>query len=123
MTDVQFTVPRFVVSGLGATMLHTTLAYVLIVMLGASAAVGNGAAFCGAALLSYCLNTFWSFGSSHSALRLYRFVAVSMVGCLASAGIAGAIEHAGQPWWAGIAAVVMTVPALTYVGHRYWTYR
>jgi putative flippase GtrA len=114
---------RFGYSGIAATLTHMLLAYVLIVQLGADAAIGNVLAFCGATLLSYQLNTQWSFRCSHSPTRLGRFILVATAGSLLCGLIAGLAERAAVPWWMGVGIVVMTVSPITYCAHRFWTYR
>ncbi len=114
---------RFGMGGLLATAVHVLLAYLLIVSGTANPAVANGLAFISATWVSYQVNTHWSFSSQPTPQRILRFLLVALLGSLFSAFIAGSAAHFGLPWWCGILIVVICVPPLTFMAHRYWTYR
>jgi putative flippase GtrA len=85
--------------------------------------IANGVAFVVATIFSYTINTLWSFSSPLHGRNLFRFVAVSMVGCLLAVTVSGTAQHYGLHYWYGIGLVVFTVPPVTFLLHSLWTYR
>jgi len=113
---------RFVISGLAVTALHAAVAASLIEG-GLRPAPANAVAFAVATLVSYLANTFWSFSTKVSTANFRRFLAVSGIGMLIATLVSGFVAHLGWHYWLGIAAVVATVPAATFLMHHWWTYR
>ncbi|WP_090487586.1 GtrA family protein [Ectothiorhodospira mobilis] len=114
---------RFAQVGLLATLLHILLATTLIKYAALTPALANGLAFIGANLVSYICNTIWSFGQAPAVHSWLRFILVSVTGLLTTMVISGAAEAVGWHYGIGIALVVLTVPALSFMLHRHWTYR
>lgn len=114
---------RFIVTGLGSTLLHTATALLLIDHWKASPPVANGIAFSIATLFSYVVNTLWSFSTTVAGRNLQRFLVVSVIGLLLATGLAWIAESIGWPPIAGIAMVVAVVPITSFALHRLWTYR
>lgn len=114
---------RFGVSGTLVTGLHAVIAMTLIERAGASSMWANVIAFACATGCSYLLNTLWSFSSSPALANLWRFAMVSLGGLGLTALVAHASEAAGGGPALGIAMVVCVVPPVTFVAHRWWTYR
>ena len=114
---------RFGISGLLATGLHVGIALSLIDWCDTSQSLANSAACACATVWSYLANTLWSFSSSPDFRNAYRFTVVSFAGLLLTGLISGATQAAGAVPLVGIAAVVSIVPGLTFVAHRFWTYR
>jgi putative flippase GtrA len=114
---------RFLVSGVLATAFHAAIATALIEFLDAKPVTANVAAFSAATILSYLVNTLWSFSSSVSRTTLTRFWIVALLGGCLTAGVSGAVDAWGGHYLIGIACVVMTVPPVTFALHRRWTYR
>lgn len=114
---------RFAWVGVGVTALHVLVATWLITAQELSPVTANGFAFVTATLVSYTANTLWSFKRNLHPQSLLRFVSVSLVGLLATLGISAVAEALGAHYLAGIAAVVVIVPGLSFLMHRAWTYR
>ncbi|WP_374625939.1 GtrA family protein [Pandoraea sp.] len=114
---------RFGVAGAVSTAVHVIVAVTLIEMFGAGSVLANAVAFCTATPCSYLLNTLWSFSARVHRTSFARFVPVSIFGLLLTTFVARTVEHLGGSHWVGIAAVVLIVPPVTFVLHRYWTYR
>ena len=112
---------RFGITGVVVTVVHVVVASLLIVI-DAGSALANGAAFCAATVVSYVVNTRWSFGSRPSTRRLTRFVAVSLVGCAVAVGLSSEVEAALMPAWVSVAVVAAVLPPLTFLMHNFWTY-
>ncbi len=114
---------RFAVSGLVATGVHIAIAVTIIRLVLPWPMLANGVAFAVATVCSYLLNTLWSFSSRLHGKNLRRFLVVSMLGLILSVLISGWAEHVGLPYGLGIVCVVAVVPLVTFLLHRFWTYR
>jgi len=114
---------RFALVGVAATAIHVAIATGLIAGWRLHPAAANGIAFVFANLASYVANTRWSFGAPLGLTNWGRFVTVSVGAWLLTVAIAWAVEAAGGHYLAGIALVVLLVPALSFMAHRGFTYR
>jgi putative flippase GtrA len=114
---------RFLVSGVLVTGLHVLVAASVIRFLWLNPMFANGIAFVTATVVSYVINTRWSFSSSFQSRSFVRFCVVSVIGCLLAMGVSGTADAYGWSYWIGIAAVVMVVPPVTFLLHSLWTYR
>jgi putative flippase GtrA len=115
---------RFVVVGVAATATHVAVALLCIELLGLGVQPGTFVAFTCALILSYLLNRAWTYqaGGRHRR-QLPRFVLVSLAGYGLNAAImALATELLGRHYLVGVAVVVMVLPMLTFLSHRYWTF-
>ncbi len=122
MYKIDARIVRFILSGILATGTHSLSAYVLIIRLGWQPGPANACAFALATVVSYLGNTHWTFRAQHSKQLLFRFSVVVVGGCMVSWLIASTVASFGFAWWIGVAAIVMIVPAITWVAHKKWTY-
>nr|WP_311530913.1 GtrA family protein [uncultured Ralstonia sp.] len=114
---------RFGVSGVVATGVHVAIATTLINGFSASQVTANGVAFVCANVCSYLLNALWSFSAKPGHANFLRFYAVSLL-CLAlTLAISWLAQTLGLSYWVGLAAILSVVPPLTFVLHRFWTFR
>lgn len=114
---------RYAVTGVLVTLTHTLIAVASIRHLGIAPPAANGIAFVLATLLSYAINTVWSFSAPLHGRTLGRFLVVSAIGLLLAIGVAESALRLGLHYLAGIAAVALTVPPVTFLLHACWTYR
>lgn len=114
---------RFAVTGLFVTALHALIAIVFINFVSALPPLANGVAFAVATVVSYVINTTWSFSARLHGRTLMRFLLVSACGFLLAMVVAWAAQMAGLNYLLGIVAVALTIPAFTFVLHNFWTYR
>ncbi|QRQ86753.1 GtrA family protein [Cupriavidus oxalaticus] len=114
---------RFGISGVIATGIHIAVATPLIYLMHASQPSANGVAFVVANVGSYLLNTLWSFGAKPGRDSYLRFLTVSLMGLGMTLAISVGAQALGAGYWAGLAAILSVVPAVTFVLHRRWTYR
>jgi putative flippase GtrA len=114
---------RFAVSGLLATSLHALVAIGLIRLLAMSAPSANGLAFAVATVFSYAINTLWSFSSALHGQNLVRFICVSIVGGALAMGVSAIAARYDLHYLIGIGLVAILVPPVTFLLHRFWTYR
>jgi putative flippase GtrA len=114
---------RFGCSGILVAAFHAVVALALLRYLTLSPALANGAAFVAATILSYSLNTLWSFSSRLTGRTLRRFLSVSVSGLLLAMGIARVAQMAGLADWQGVVAVLLILPPINFLLHHFWTYR
>ena len=114
---------RFVISGLFVTGLHVMIAVALVRLIAVSAPLANGIAFVFATVFSYTINTLWSFSSPLQGKNLIRFVCVSFIGCALAMGVSGLAAQFSLHYLAGIGLVAIVIPPMTFLLHRFWTYR
>ncbi|KOY02811.1 GtrA family protein [Pseudomonas nunensis] len=114
---------RFAVTGLLVTALHAVVAVLFINFVMPLPPLANGVAFAVATVVSYLINTTWSFSARLHGRTLLRFMMVSGAGFLLAMFVAWAAQIAGLNYLMGIGAVALTIPAFTFVLHNFWTYR
>jgi putative flippase GtrA len=114
---------RFALTGLLVTALHALVAIMFIHFIASKPPLANGFAFAVATVVSYVINTTWSFSARLHGRTLLRFLTVSAGGFLLAMLVAWAAQMAGLNYLFGIGAVALTIPAFTFVLHNFWTYR
>jgi len=114
---------RFAVTGLFVTALHALVAIGFINFISPLLPLANGVAFAVATVVSYVINTTWSFSARLHGRTLLRFLLVSVGGFFLAMLVAWAAQMAGLHYLLGIVAVALTIPAFTFVLHNFWTYR
>ena len=114
---------RFGVSGGFATGVHVAIATTLINGFSATQVQANGVAFICANVCSYLLNALWSFSAKPGRANFLRFYLVSVLGLALTLAISWGAQMAGLSYWAGLVAILATVPPLTFALHRFWTFR
>ncbi len=120
---IASSIPRFATVGVAATIIHVLVAVALVELLNWHPGLANGIAFIVANLFSYAVNTHWSFERKISLKSWYRFLTVSFLAWLLTIAVSWSVEAAGGSYLLGILLVVALIPGLTYLGHRYFTYR
>ncbi|MFJ2320001.1 MULTISPECIES: GtrA family protein [unclassified Pseudomonas] len=114
---------RFALTGIFVTGLHALVAVLFINFIAPQPPLANGVAFAVATVVSYVINTTWSFSARLHGRTLMRFLLVSLGGFLLAMLVAWAAQMAGLHYLLGIGAVALTIPAFTFVLHNFWTYR
>ncbi|MBI2256322.1 MAG: GtrA family protein [Proteobacteria bacterium] len=114
---------RFGTTGVMLTFLHAAIATGLIEGIELNPVPANIIAFILATLVSYLINTYWSFSQRPGGGSLIRFVIVALCGLVVTTCVSGFAEWLGLPYWMGIMGVVVTVPLVTFPLHAFWTYR
>ncbi len=115
---------RFVVVGVAVTATLVAMSVLLIELLGLGVQAGTFVAFSCALSLSYLLNRAWTYQTRGRHRRqLPRFAVVSLAGYGLNAAIMALVtELLGMHYLIGIAVVVMVLPSLSFLSHRYWTF-
>lgn len=114
---------RFGLAGVVATLVHVLVAWLAMRVFQLHPALANGLAFLHANSLAYLINTRWTFRVSHSLLTWRRYLAVSLLGGLASVLISGAVALVGGHELLGVVLVVCLLPLISFHAHRRYTFR
>jgi putative flippase GtrA len=114
---------RFGTTGVMLTFVHAAIATGLIEGIDLNPVPANITAFVVSTMVSYLVNTYWSFSQRPGASSFARFGVVALCGLFVTTCISGFAEWLGLPYWIGIMGVVVTVPLLTFPMHTFWTYR
>jgi putative flippase GtrA len=122
-TRVRRQFALFLCIGLGATAVHVVIAANLIGIHMMPPALGNAIAFVVANLFSYFSQSAYVFRQQPRTVQYWRFLCVSLVGLALVAAISTALEVVGVHYLAGIAAVVLILPIVTFGLHSFWTFR
>jgi putative flippase GtrA len=123
MTLVRRQFALFVCIGLAATAVHVVIAAHLIGTHMMPPALGNAIAFLFANLFSYFSQSAYVFLRPPTPVQYWRFLCVSVVGLALVAAISSGLEVLGVHYLAGIAAVVLVLPIVTFGLHSLWTFR
>ena len=113
----------FVCIGLGATAVHVAIAAHLIGTHLTPPALGNAIAFVFANLFSYFFHSAYVFQRPPTPGQYWRFLCISLFGLALVAAISTGLEVLGVHYLAGIAAVVLVIPIVTFGLHSLWTFR
>jgi len=114
---------RFVATGLMNTAAHAVVAVSIIKLGLGSLITANVWAYVVATILSYFINTTWSFSGEIGGDTFARFLAVSLIGLCLAAAVSWIAEQLGLHYFLGIACVPIFVTPVTFTLHKVWTYR
>lgn len=114
---------RYALTGIFVTGVHALIAIAFIQYLMPTPPLANGVAFVGATIVSYIVNTTWSFSARMHGRTLLKFVSVSVVGFFLAMIVAWIVQSLGFSYLLGICAVALTIPPMTFVLHNFWTYQ
>ena len=114
---------RFVATGIAATLTHTAIVFAVACLFSLKAGIANFVAFIVATLLSYTLNSLWSFRSRMTRQNAVRFATVAAFCSVLAAFLADFVERAGYGLLVGICVVVLVNTPISFLLHRNWTYR
>ena len=114
----------FFAVGVAATFTHLCVGLSIYYAfdLGLSALAANLVAFCVAYLVSYFGNATLAFPDTRlGPASFFRFLAVSLVSLgFNQALVFSLVDLVGRPYWQALAAVLITVPPLTFLAMKYW---
>jgi putative flippase GtrA len=123
MALTHWPITRFAISGLFITGLHALVVWITVMHFNFSVPIANGLAFVVATLVSYAVNTIWSFSSKLNLENFNRFILVSILGLILTIGVASLFDHFEFHFAIGIVAVICTVTPVTFCVHNFWTYK
>jgi putative flippase GtrA len=114
---------RFAAIGVIGAALYIGTAAGLVNWANASPVLANAVAFCLNTAFSFSMNTWLNFSVPFTMRNWLRFCGVSLLGLALTATVAAVAEGLGLHYGYGIAMVAVSVPPLTFLLHRNWTYR
>lgn len=125
MVELLGSALRFGVVGILATAIHATIFLLLLNLTSLTPTPATVVAFLCAVLVSYSLNHGWTFRARGRHARHFpRFVTLALGGAAVNAGLMHLITDVlGLAPLIGLAAVLAVVPALSFLGNHYWSFR
>ena len=113
---------RFILTGVLATLMHSVITIALVDLAHLHPSVANGLAYLAANIMSYVVNTRWSFQSHYSFPTWLRFILVSLLVGLLTVTIAWFVDWIGGHYLVGLGIIVTVVPMISFIAHRFFTY-
>lgn len=113
---------RFGLVGVANTVVHAGIVIALMEALAPPAFVANGVAFMFANLMSYALNSRFTFKTPVSFLGYRRFLLVSLVSLALTLLITWLVEYLGWHYGVGLAIVILVAPVLNYLVMKIWAF-
>jgi putative flippase GtrA len=113
---------RFGLVGVANTVVHAGIVIALMEALVPPAFVANGVAFVFANLMSYALNSRFTFKTPLSFLGYRRFLLVSLVSLGLTLLITSVVEYLGWHYSVGLIMVILLVPILNYMVMKIWAF-
>lgn len=111
-------------SGIGVinTVIHVVAVVLMVELYGINPVAANVAAFMLANLFSFWANARWTFRESYDTARYLRFLTISLLGLLTTALLSALANALGWHYLVGIALIMVTLPIITFLAHRKWTW-
>ena len=113
---------RFVLTGAVATLVHSSITVALVELAHLHPSAANGLAYLVASIVSYVINTRYSFRSHYSFATWLRFILVSLLAGSLAAAIAWFVDWTGGQYFVGLGIIVTVLPMFSFLAHRYFTY-
>ena len=120
-TGRQFT--GFSLIGVFNTIIHLVIVTGLVEIFFVHPMPANAIAFICANLFSFWANSRWSFQATVTRQRYLRFFTVSLIGLAISILAIAVSEALKWHYLIGVAISFCTMPLLTFIAHKSWTYR
>ena len=119
---------RFALVGIAATLTHSAVALTLHGAELLPALAANVAGFLTAFGVSFTGHHFWSFaalrGTGGTATRMQKFFLLALAGFLINSGtLFGWLRLTDWPESLGILVSIAIVPALSFLGARFWAFK
>ncbi|CNI60328.1 GtrA family protein [Yersinia ruckeri] len=122
MSVKSVTFRRFVITGMLATILHFITALFLIFNHLLTPAFANAFAFTMTTIISYFINTLWSFSQKIRAKNTFRYAITACIGFTLSYSIASISGYLFVNPVISIIFVAAFVPPVIFFIHKKWTY-
>ena len=113
---------RFGLVGVANTVVHAGIVIVLMEALAPLAFIANGVAFMFANLVSYALNSRFTFKTPISFMGYRRFLLVSLVSLALTLLITWLVEYLEWHYGVGLAIVILVAPVLNYLVMKIWAF-
>lgn len=126
-TLLQYSIVKYALVGLLGTAIHWGLLIALVEWAGVHPVAGSALGFLAVLMISYILNSKWTFrrtGEGMDMKQFIRYTIVSSSGLLINTIVMYAsVELLSLPYWLGQAFVTIVVPLHNYAINRLWTFR
>ena len=116
----QFT--KFGLVGLINTLIHAVILFAAVEVSKLHPVVGNFMAFLGANMVSFIMNSYWTFKTAPEVRRYGKFLTSSLLALGLTLGIAGIFEFLGFHYGLGFLCIILLVPALNYWMLKRWAF-
>jgi putative flippase GtrA len=117
-------IASFGVVGICATLVHVTVAWVLIEQTAMNGFLANACGAAAAFSVSYLGNARITFASGRGLLDgATRYLVVTLFSLAMTSAILALVERAGLPTYAYALIVVLTVPPATFLLARFWAFQ
>ncbi len=113
---------RFGLVGVVNTGVHAGIVIAFMETLGPPAYVANGIAFMFANVMSYCLNSRFTFHTPISLKGYRKFLLVSLLSLTLTLAITSLAEYLGLHYGFGLMLVIFVVPVLNYLVMKMWAF-
>lgn len=113
---------RFGLVGIVNTGVHTGIVIALMETLAPPAYFANGIAFMFANVMSYCMNSRFTFHTPISFKGYRKFLLVSLVSLALTLAITSLVEYLGFHYGFGLMLVIFVVPVLNYLVMKMWAF-
>lgn len=126
-TLLRHSIVKYALVGLLGTAVHWGLLVALVEGTGVHPVAGSALGFIAVLIMSYILNSRWTFRGSGKVMDIKQFLRYSIVSCsgllINTAVMYASVELMSLPYWLGQAAVTIVVPLHNYAANRVWTFR
>ncbi|WP_028563868.1 GtrA family protein [Paenibacillus pinihumi] len=127
LSILQSPLIKYGIVGLIGTALHFALLVILVEWGGLHPIAGSALGFIAVLVVSYILNSKWTFTDASGQIRLRQFIKYTIVSCsgllLNTAVMYAAVELAHLPYLLGQCIITVLVPLHNYILNRRWTFR
>jgi putative flippase GtrA len=113
---------RFGLVGIVNTGVHAGIVIALMETLAPPAYVANGIAFMFANVMSYCINSRFTFRTAISFRGYRKFLLVSLLSLALTLAITSLAEYSGLHYGIGLVLVICVVPVLNYLVMKLWAF-
>ncbi|GDY27277.1 hypothetical protein AHAT_31670 [Agarivorans sp. Toyoura001] len=111
---------RYGLTGGVATLIHFSIALLVLAQLPQDFALANFVGFSLAFIFSYLVQTRWVFQKALAINNAMRFFAVQLGALCLSVWLSSQLTH--YPNFVKVGLVIVLLPAITFVIHRFWTF-
>jgi putative flippase GtrA len=114
---------KFACVGVGNTAIHICIVFLLVEQLVVQPPFANAVAFAAANIVSYLLNSTWTFQQKASLVGYYRFIAVSLVGLSISWVCVVISQSIGMHYMVGVLVSVVFVAVIGFFLNRHFVFK
>lgn len=115
-------ISKYILTGILATLIHIFVAIFLIEYKNIHPAISNFIAFTIATLITYSINSLWTFNQKLDHRTLTRYILVSMFCSILSAFLSQVVYILSLHYLIGIGVIAITVPWIAFFCHKKITF-